>query len=194
MPVFNRISGGNIITDANLLPEDAESGKIFYNNDGKQVGTGKALQHKTFSFKKGDTVTVGSTAKSLSMGYIELTNAYDEIVKVPAPISYYYITSQSIQLDEKVFSIDFTIDGKTYHPTLYEDKDNPLTSNQAITCKLNGEVVNIADNIPLTFHWYQGMTAYYRILRSTVMYVGLNQRKGYSGEVLHDIDITVYYR
>ena len=32
-------SGGGVITDATATPEDVVSGQIFYNNNGRQVGT-----------------------------------------------------------------------------------------------------------------------------------------------------------
>ena len=32
-------SGGGVITDATAIPEDVVSGRIFYNNNGRQVGT-----------------------------------------------------------------------------------------------------------------------------------------------------------
>ena len=31
--------GGGLITDATAEPDDAINGKIFYNNDGRQIGT-----------------------------------------------------------------------------------------------------------------------------------------------------------
>lgn len=40
-------SGGGKIKDATALPEDVAAGKVFYNNDGKQVGTSKILKNVT---------------------------------------------------------------------------------------------------------------------------------------------------
>ncbi len=50
MPVFIRgiFGGGGKIKDATALPEDVASGKVFYNNDGRQVGSGNAV--KSFMF------------------------------------------------------------------------------------------------------------------------------------------------
>lgn len=48
--------GGGKIKDATALPEDVASGKVFYNNDGRQVGTG--LSVKSISIPKFTGVTL----------------------------------------------------------------------------------------------------------------------------------------
>lgn len=46
MPVLIRgiFSGGGKIKDATALPSDVAKGKVFYNNDGKQIGTNEPLK------------------------------------------------------------------------------------------------------------------------------------------------------
>ena len=50
MPVLIRgiFSGGGKIKDATAVPSDVASGKVFYNNDGRQVGSGNSV--KSFMF------------------------------------------------------------------------------------------------------------------------------------------------
>lgn len=47
MAVFIPSSGGKRIKDATALPNDVMKGKIFYNNDGRQVGTGEMIRVKS---------------------------------------------------------------------------------------------------------------------------------------------------
>ncbi len=55
MPVLIRgiFSGGGKIKDATALPEDVASGKVFYNNDGRQVGNGEIIKKYTFPLARG---------------------------------------------------------------------------------------------------------------------------------------------
>lgn len=51
MPVLIRgiFSGGGKIKDATALPSDVAKGKVFYNNDGRQVGTLVGKEVKTYT-------------------------------------------------------------------------------------------------------------------------------------------------
>lgn len=42
-----QMGGGKKIKDATALPEHVANGKVFYNNDGRQVGNGNFLEEKT---------------------------------------------------------------------------------------------------------------------------------------------------
>lgn len=81
MPLI--LSGTNLakpITDATASPSDVSSGKIFYNNDGKQVGTGSTISTTIISSSSEYIGTISpffsQTNKSGAMtaDYLLLTN------------------------------------------------------------------------------------------------------------------------
>lgn len=47
------MGGGKIIRDATALPGDVQTGKIFYNNRGRQIGTAKIAMETTKLYAKG---------------------------------------------------------------------------------------------------------------------------------------------
>ena len=55
MPAIIRgiFGGGGKIKDATATPQDVMTGKVFYNNHGKQIGTAEILAIKIFRFEKG---------------------------------------------------------------------------------------------------------------------------------------------
>ena len=60
-----QMGGGKKIKDATALPEDVANGKIFYNNKGRQTGSGKIIQEKSIVITKTnssyDSITVTGT-------------------------------------------------------------------------------------------------------------------------------------
>lgn len=63
MPVLIRgiFSGGGKIKDATALPSDVAKGKIFYNNQGRQVGTAETLKSQVVNMATG-SLTMGILA------------------------------------------------------------------------------------------------------------------------------------
>ena len=57
MPVLMRGGGGGKkIKDATAVPSDVAAGKVFYNNDGRQVGTGEMMKCFQFHKNKGEPI------------------------------------------------------------------------------------------------------------------------------------------
>ena len=49
------MGGGKKIKDATALQEDVVNGKVFYNNEGRQVGSGEFLEEKSISVQNPNT-------------------------------------------------------------------------------------------------------------------------------------------
>ena len=81
MPVLIRgiFSGGGKIKDATAVPSDVMKGKVFYNNDGRQVGISNAVNIKTVTYncKYGQgSYTSISTGKRLYLVYYSGGDVY----------------------------------------------------------------------------------------------------------------------
>ena len=61
--------GGGKIKDATALPSDVAKGKVFYNNQGRQVGTGDVFPYMVINFAK-NTVTEKISNVKLGTTYV----------------------------------------------------------------------------------------------------------------------------
>lgn len=108
MPLLVRGGGGGKkIKDATAVPSDVAAGKVFYNNNGRQVGSGMSI--KTLS------MDIPETAFSVSLKRANLAYLYDlktklfEWYKMATEFSGYYTQEPFIYIPniKRVFCINY---------------------------------------------------------------------------------------
>ena len=114
MPVLMRAGGGGKkIKDATAMPSDVASGKVFYNNDGRQVGTNQ-FQVKIYTIP---AQTVDSNQFEISGKNGLLKYSLGSFT----PSGSYYNSSGTVRFNyKKVFTIGYkSIVGISYNGTFY---------------------------------------------------------------------------
>lgn len=84
-------NGGHVINDATATPADVASGKIFYNNSGKCVGSAAVDQSKTFDVRLDWSQLTVSTTYDYHTDSIFILSPEDKIIKE-------YTGAETIQL------------------------------------------------------------------------------------------------
>lgn len=75
--------GGGVITDATAIPDDVSSGKIFYNNDGKQVGMNPTVKpfHKiVFTLNEGTSYNTGTRSDTTDVYSFSINNTEGTVI------------------------------------------------------------------------------------------------------------------
>ena len=156
-------SGGGVITDATAAPEDVKSGKIFYNNSGRQEGTiSSDLCYKqiVFTLPKGtygysyETMTSTSTPDE-SYGYA-ITNSlniitdcntkdtccriYDSIYSYTVPniplsnIAYFILNGSKYIITKRLID-------RSYYSEYIDSGSHTLVLPNYFTLKVNESIV-----------------------------------------------------
>lgn len=205
MPVFNRISGGGVIIDATALPSDVASGKIFYNNNGRQVGTNDIVtryRQKIFSFRKGNTLTatgLGGQAQAqiMSNRWIELDRNSAQSVGMDI---YSGNSTYRFALVDEIYakyldSVSVIHNGKRYEPYLYQDGE--VSPSTVVAWPLEYDYntyIHITENIILTLNIQDGL--FWRREAVTRLRIGVGfsyDRVSYPEQILEDIDVIYTY-
>ena len=138
MPVFIRgiFGGGGKIKDATAVPSDVMKGKVFYNNDGRQIGSSESLKTGIFNVS---TSNLGSNNYSLSCPEVTMftVDTYDNNVhpsgnKMPT-INY----CQRLMIENLLFIYGVKVNGKIFHiPCLNVDSTDNFSMGFSVTTYL----------------------------------------------------------
>lgn len=77
------VLGGGVITDATATPDDVSSGKIFYNNDRKQVGSNPTVKafHKTiFTLNEGTSYHTETNSDTTDVYSFSINNTEGTVI------------------------------------------------------------------------------------------------------------------
>lgn len=71
-------SGGGVITDATAAPKDVKSGKVFYNNKGRQTGTAtfRSTKQTIYTVKAGTINTISCTGSPMYATPTRINDTY----------------------------------------------------------------------------------------------------------------------
>ena len=156
-------SGGGVITDATATPEDVKNGQVFYNNDGRQIGTipsDLCYKQLTFTMASGtynysyEQLTTLSVSSSY-YGYA-ITNSlniitdcytrdtccqiYDSIYSYTVPniplsnIAYFILNGSK-------YIITKTLSDRTYYSKSIDSGSHTLVLPNYFTLKVNESIV-----------------------------------------------------
>lgn len=205
MPVFNRISGGGVIIDATALPSDVASGKIFYNNNGRQVGTNEAAlkyRQKIFSFRKGNTLTATDLGGE-SFVYIQTyggatlgsMSGTDVDPSVPESSMNHRLAVMEKFYAKYINSVSITRLGKTYDLYLYQtENESPDYATAFPILDNTGDKIKITKNIYLTLNLQQGLFLRRQAITQFNIGVGFAYSRVSSPEpILEDFDVIYTY-
>lgn len=113
------VKKGKKIKDATAVPIDVASGKVFYNNDGRQVGSGLVISEKNFTVTDADTQKyVYNTTETSIKTYAAFNNSR-------TPNAYYYN-------DGRTNTVDLSYSGGY----AYEKHTNCLLASLELNMKL----------------------------------------------------------